>query len=138
MRFVPEWFPGAEFKKKARLWSATLSDIVELPHKYVKQQLVNIYIELGIKWHVLNGMLDKAAGTAFASVSSTLLDGKQLTADEEHDIKWTTMSMYSGEPILEPSRSLEIKSDRYNQVVQIPYVFRPLAKRQTWLFECCP
>jgi len=41
VRHLPEWFPGAGFKKKAKLWSSTLHELVEQPHNYVKEQLVN-------------------------------------------------------------------------------------------------
>jgi len=38
----------------------------------------------------------QAAGTADVSFSSALLEGKQLSAGEEFDIKWTAASLYSG------------------------------------------
>ncbi|KAF8665749.1 hypothetical protein AX16_000197 [Volvariella volvacea WC 439] len=76
LRHIPQWFPGADFQRKARSWASTLADMVELPHNYVKQQL--------------------AAGTAPISFSSTLLESKQLTSEEEFDLKWSAASLYSG------------------------------------------
>lgn len=41
VRHVPEWLPGAGFKKKASAWRSTLAKMVEGPHHFVKQQMVN-------------------------------------------------------------------------------------------------
>jgi hypothetical protein len=41
---VPEWFPGAGFKRLAREWRGTLEEMVDAPYKFVKDQMVpNIY-----------------------------------------------------------------------------------------------
>ncbi|KAH9482477.1 Cytochrome P450 monooxygenase 208 [Psilocybe cubensis] len=76
LRHVPKWFPGAGFRRKADQWSATLSEMVDGPHNFVKQQM--------------------ASGTAQVSFTSTLLEGKCLSAQEEFDIKWSAASLYSG------------------------------------------
>ncbi|PPQ79518.1 hypothetical protein CVT25_003400 [Psilocybe cyanescens] len=77
LRHVPQWFPGASFRLQADKWAATLSEMVNGPYNFVKQQMV-------------------ASGTAEVSFSSTLLEGKCLTAEEEFDIKWSAASLYSG------------------------------------------
>lgn len=38
----------------------------------------------------------QAAGTAPASFCSTLLESKELTTEEEFDLKWSAASIYSG------------------------------------------
>jgi cytochrome P450 len=76
LRHVPAWFPGAGFKKTASAWASTLSEMVEQPHNFVKQQM--------------------AEGTHGTSFTSSLLESKQLSADEEFDIKWSAASLYSG------------------------------------------
>lgn len=38
----------------------------------------------------------QASGTAEVSFTSTLLEGKQLNAEEELDLKWSAASLYSG------------------------------------------
>ncbi|KAH7931262.1 cytochrome P450 [Leucogyrophana mollusca] len=73
---VPEWFPGAGFKRKAREWHATLEEMVAQPYKFVKDQM--------------------AAGIAPKSFTSNLLEGKTLTAEEDHVVKWSAASLYSG------------------------------------------
>jgi len=40
--------------------------------------------------------LYKASGTAAKSFSSSLLESKQLTDEEEFDLKWSAASLYSG------------------------------------------
>jgi hypothetical protein len=37
---VPEWFPGAGFKRIAREWHETLEEMVSAPYKLVKDQMV--------------------------------------------------------------------------------------------------
>ncbi|KAF9569422.1 cytochrome P450 [Agrocybe pediades] len=76
LRHVPIWFPGAGFRRKAMEWSATLTEMVDRPHQFVKHQM--------------------ASGTAEVSYTSRLLEGKQLTAEEEFDLKWSAASLYSG------------------------------------------
>jgi hypothetical protein len=34
------WFPGAGFRRKASVWAATLFEMVEQPHNFVKKQMV--------------------------------------------------------------------------------------------------
>ena len=48
MKCIPSWLPGAGFKRKAKKFAVVLRDLVDIPHNYVKAQLVNIlsgYIE---------------------------------------------------------------------------------------------
>ncbi|KIM67833.1 hypothetical protein SCLCIDRAFT_1189995 [Scleroderma citrinum Foug A] len=76
LRYVPEWFPGAGFKRMAREWNATLQDMVDQPYKFVKDQM--------------------AAGIAPKSFTSNLLQGRTLSEEDEHNIKWSAASLYSG------------------------------------------
>ncbi|KAG0702309.1 cytochrome P450 [Suillus ampliporus] len=73
---VPEWLPGAGFKRIAREWHETLEDMVAGPYKFVKDQM--------------------AAGIAPKSFTSNLLDGRTLSAEEDHIVKWSAASLYSG------------------------------------------
>ncbi|KAJ7499265.1 cytochrome P450 [Mycena latifolia] len=75
LRHVPTWFPFTGWRRKANAWAATLNQLVEQPYSFVKHQM--------------------AAGTAPVSFTSTLLEPKQLTAEEEFDIKWSSASLYS-------------------------------------------
>ncbi|KAJ8590892.1 cytochrome P450 [Rhizopogon salebrosus TDB-379] len=73
---VPEWFPGAGFKRIAREWHETLEEMVSAPYKLVKDQM--------------------AAGIAPKSFTSDLLEGRTLSAEEDHVVKWSAASMYAG------------------------------------------
>jgi hypothetical protein len=41
---VPEWVPGAGFKRKAREWHDTLEEMVAAPYKFVKDQMVRLHL----------------------------------------------------------------------------------------------
>ncbi|KAG1756031.1 cytochrome P450 [Suillus lakei] len=73
---IPEWFPGAGFKRIAREWRETLEETVSAPHKFVKDQM--------------------AAGIAPKSFTSDLLGSDTLTAEEEHVVKWSALTLYTG------------------------------------------
>ncbi|ETW79487.1 cytochrome P450 monooxygenase 110 [Heterobasidion irregulare TC 32-1] len=76
LRHVPEWFPGASWKKKVPKYRKTLQDMLNLPYDWVKQQA--------------------ATGAARACFVSSLLEKEKLTAEEEHVIKWAAAGIYSG------------------------------------------
>ncbi|KAJ3983979.1 cytochrome P450 [Lentinula detonsa] len=76
LQYLPDWFPGASFKKTAKEWSSTLNEMVDLPYDYVKKQIVS--------------------GTAEPSYVSKLVEGQSLTAEQEFEIKWSSASLYSG------------------------------------------
>ncbi|KAG2138828.1 cytochrome P450 [Suillus cothurnatus] len=73
---VPEWFPGAGFKRLAREWHQTLEEMVDAPYKFVKDQM--------------------ATGIAPASFTSNLLEGRTLSAEDDHMVKWSALTLYSG------------------------------------------
>lgn len=76
LRYIPEWFPGAAWKKKVPKYRRTLQDMLNLPYSWAKQQV--------------------EAGTARSSFLFDLLDNRQLTTQEEHVIKWAAAGIYSG------------------------------------------
>ncbi|KAG7451628.1 cytochrome P450 [Guyanagaster necrorhizus] len=76
LRHVPSWFPGAGFQRKAKEWAEALENMVDRPYNFVKSQM--------------------AAGKAPLSLTSSLLEGRQVGAEEEFDIKWLAASLYSG------------------------------------------
>jgi hypothetical protein len=39
---IPEWFPGAGFKRLAREWHDTLEELVSEPYKFVLDQMVTV------------------------------------------------------------------------------------------------
>ncbi|KAG2064214.1 cytochrome P450, partial [Suillus decipiens] len=74
---VPEWFPGAGFKRLAREWHDTLQEMVySAPYKFVADQM--------------------AAGIAPEFFTSKLVGSGHLSAEDEHDIKWSAATLYAG------------------------------------------
>ncbi|KAJ3774224.1 cytochrome P450 [Lentinula raphanica] len=83
LKYVPYWFPGASFKRKAREWNGTLSAAVTPPFIQVKQAMVS--------------------GNAQDSFSSRCLKNAKNTdprpdhlSSEEEIIKETAGTMYEG------------------------------------------
>ncbi|KII84162.1 hypothetical protein PLICRDRAFT_46528 [Plicaturopsis crispa FD-325 SS-3] len=75
LKLVPEWVPGAGFKRKAREWYAAMMDMVERPYGYTKEQM--------------------SQGTAPVSFVSSLLDEEdKMTPEQIDDIKYTASSLY--------------------------------------------
>ncbi|KAL1661014.1 cytochrome P450 [Schizophyllum commune] len=74
---LPDWSPGVGFKSIGRAWRETLDRKADSPYDFVKSQ-----IDLG---------------TAEPSFTTNLLDArKNITPDEEFDLKWSAASLYSG------------------------------------------
>ncbi|KDQ16087.1 hypothetical protein BOTBODRAFT_173362 [Botryobasidium botryosum FD-172 SS1] len=71
LRYIPSWFPGAGFKRNAKIWRKELDDMVGDPFKRVKAEM--------------------AAGVAVPSFTSTCLEDP---AHSENDIVWSAGSMY--------------------------------------------
>ncbi|TBU32024.1 cytochrome P450 [Dichomitus squalens] len=75
LRHVPEWFPGAGWKKGVKEQRKTFLEMVELPYKWVRGQM--------------------AVGTALPSFASALLEGDH-DAEQEYFIKMASASLYAG------------------------------------------
>ncbi|KIJ05619.1 hypothetical protein PAXINDRAFT_93216, partial [Paxillus involutus ATCC 200175] len=75
LRYLPEWFPGTRFLQDAKKYRQLVKETVTRPHQYVLEQM--------------------AAGTANASLSSTLLGGG-VSPEEEDIIMWTAINIYLG------------------------------------------
>lgn len=41
LKHIPDWFPGASFKKKAKAYRRTLTDMAHLPYRFVQHQLAS-------------------------------------------------------------------------------------------------
>ncbi|KAF8524233.1 cytochrome P450 [Gautieria morchelliformis] len=77
LRYLPEWFPGAKFKRDARIWNEQLQELVHYPYRAVKEDL--------------------ASGRARPSFVARHIDTKeQLSKEDDTDIMWTAASLYTG------------------------------------------
>ena len=67
MANVPEWFPGAGFKRLAREWSGTVEEMVSAPFQFVKDQMVtNICILLSFYDHALKYEYSRLLASPFS------------------------------------------------------------------------
>ncbi|KAI0826661.1 cytochrome P450 [Trametes gibbosa] len=75
LKYLPTWFPGASFKRKAAVWKAEIEGGVDAPFQWTKDRL--------------------RAGNA-PTCYCTMLMTKEADVDEkrEIDIKWTAHTMY--------------------------------------------
>ena len=46
LKYVPSWFPGASFQKKAARWREAINTTAENPFRHVQEQLVQVFIYL--------------------------------------------------------------------------------------------
>ncbi|KAJ7123980.1 cytochrome P450 [Mycena crocata] len=59
LQYLPEWFPGAGFKRKAREWRKSVLALPEVPYNFVKQSMA-----AGTeKSSIMSRALEKSAGT---------------------------------------------------------------------------
>ncbi|KAI0291850.1 cytochrome P450 [Russula brevipes] len=77
LRFIPEWVPGGGFHKIAREWRQTLVDMTDKSYEFVLDQMVR-------------------QGTAVPNFVTNLLEGREVSPEEEEEIKWAASSLYSG------------------------------------------
>ncbi|KAG2120406.1 uncharacterized protein F5147DRAFT_646924 [Suillus discolor] len=63
---VPEWLPGAGFKRLAREWCDTPEEMASAPYKFIKDQMV------------------------------TNMFSRTLSAEEDYTVKWFAVSVHGG------------------------------------------
>jgi hypothetical protein len=51
LKYVPSWFPGAGFQKKAARWKEVNNAMAERPFRHVQEQLVQVYFFNGFKFN---------------------------------------------------------------------------------------
>ncbi|KDQ58278.1 hypothetical protein JAAARDRAFT_193694 [Jaapia argillacea MUCL 33604] len=75
LRYVPEWFPGAGWKKLATYWAQCHENMVNKPYEYAKARVT--------------------AGTAPPSFVSNLLEERELSPDREFIVKSAAADMHA-------------------------------------------
>ncbi|TDL20094.1 cytochrome P450 [Rickenella mellea] len=75
LRYIPEWMPGAGFKRIAKEWSKTVKESTDKPHAFVRRQMAN--------------------GKAIPSFTSALLE-MNPDAEGEFIVKWSASAIYGG------------------------------------------
>ncbi|KAJ7160375.1 cytochrome P450 [Mycena filopes] len=74
LKYVPSWFPGARFKRLAKMYTKSCDDMAQVPLSYVKEQM--------------------ALGQETASYASNLLQDKDISEARHYEIKWSAASFY--------------------------------------------
>ncbi|KLO04415.1 cytochrome P450 [Schizopora paradoxa] len=76
LQYVPEWLPGAGFKRIAKKIRANGDEMADKPLAFVKMQMIT--------------------GQYYPSLASDLIEEGTHTADNEHNIKWSSAAVYGG------------------------------------------
>jgi hypothetical protein len=80
LKYMPEFLPGMGFKQTAREFKDVITHVVNDPVEFVKRQM--------------------AKGDHYKSYVSNLYervsDGEEVTPEDEHDVKWSAMALYTG------------------------------------------
>lgn len=109
VKYLPEWFPGASFKRSARISRESIAEWVEAPFEYVKKSMVSR--RSSVPSHVIVALTRcmralQAAGTAAPSMVSDALSriqdrtGAEAEADYlEKAVKEACASAYAGKRI---------------------------------------
>jgi cytochrome P450 len=79
LKYVPSWFPGAGFQRKAKEWKRYDDAVLEAPFKALQEEIAN-----------------GAARPSFAQRCLQDMDPKIATAYQERVIKGTSAAMYGG------------------------------------------
>ncbi|KAF9255785.1 cytochrome P450 [Marasmius fiardii PR-910] len=75
LKYVPSWFPGGGFKKKAAVWKVKMREFADAPFEHAKSCAED--------------------GTIMPSFCSKLLSGEELDERTEDEIKWSANSMFA-------------------------------------------
>ena len=77
VKFIPEWFPGADFKRRAADWRRTAMRAVDEPYSFVLAQM-----EKGV------------ARSSYVKYYIEKFNGP-LTAEDEYVCKWSAAALYT-------------------------------------------
>ena len=95
MRSIPSWVPGTQWKARVAKSRLIFNDMVELPYRWVKEQMVCSLLEIFCEVAIEKFVCAQAAGAARPSFASALLEDSK-DADREYLIKMASASMYAG------------------------------------------
>jgi hypothetical protein len=95
VKFLPAWFPGADFVNTAKAYKQRAEAFSNVPYEFVKQQVKNDCFVPSFLSNLLQ--------------SNPVEDG----TEEETIVKWSAASLYAGGA--DTVRTKEIPSDASNQ-----------------------
>ena len=97
LKYVPSWFPGAGFQKKAARWREATNTMAEKPFRHVQEQLVRVQVLRVHDSESLNNDYLQKNGKAMPSVAASLIgrlpdeDDPQRAVEERiaKNVAWT-------------------------------------------------
>ena len=99
LKYVPSWFPGAGFQKKAAYWKKVINTMAEKPFRHVQEQLVQVHFLRvhGLLWIVILQKNGKDMPSVAASLIESLPDeGDPERSKEEKIASYVTLVAYAG------------------------------------------
>ncbi|KAF9264300.1 cytochrome P450 [Marasmius fiardii PR-910] len=75
LNYLPSWFPGCGFKKKAAMWKAKMIEFIQVPYAHAKSRMED--------------------GTITPSFCSKFLGSEELDEELEDEIKYSANSMFA-------------------------------------------
>lgn len=96
MKYIPEWLPGAGFKRTARKWNRTFQEAVNKPFDFVKLQLVSLYTKENLATGIaeLDCLNVQASGRALPSFVSGVLEKGFTNKDDEEELRYAAVTLY--------------------------------------------
>jgi hypothetical protein len=74
LKYVPNWFPGAGFQKKAAHWRKVNATLAEKPFRYVEEQLVGEPFFFESLMSFVHAIILQKNGEAAPCLAATLID----------------------------------------------------------------
>ena len=99
LKYVPSWFPGAGFKRKAACWKEAINAMADNPFRHVQEQMVQVHFSRTRE--ILLTMILQKNGKATPSVAASLIErlpdeGNPQRAREETIAKNVAFIAYLG------------------------------------------
>ena len=88
LKYVPSWFPGAGFQKKAARWREVIHIMAEKPFCHVKEQLVQLEVHFfESSWAFFKQYLSQKTGKATPSVAASLIQRLPDDGDPQRPVE---------------------------------------------------
>ena len=74
LKYLPSWFPGAGFQKKAARWREANNTMAEKPFRHVKEQLVQVLFFFERAHALVQTIMAQKSGNPTPSVAASLIE----------------------------------------------------------------
>ncbi|KAL1891496.1 hypothetical protein Sste5346_007587 [Sporothrix stenoceras] len=92
LQHIPEWFPGATFKKTAKKWRQSILTAAHVPYQFVQRQMAQGTAQESYVSRLVQQC--KAESETEAEAKTDTKVGADLHRDDENAIIWTAASLY--------------------------------------------